>query len=55
MKLSMKWWVRKLHRWGALITVVPLVLVIVTGIILQVKKQVDWVQPPTQKGTEKIP
>ncbi|MEM7457145.1 MAG: PepSY-associated TM helix domain-containing protein [Planctomycetota bacterium] len=44
-------WSRKLHRWGALITCLPLLLVIVTGIFLQVKKQVSWVQPPTQRGT----
>ncbi len=48
-------WTRKLHRWGALITVLPLFLVIVSGLLLQVKKQVTWVQPPTVKGTTKVP
>lgn len=38
---------RKLHRWGAVITALPLLLVIVSGILLQVKKQVTWVQPAT--------
>jgi uncharacterized iron-regulated membrane protein len=28
-----------------------MLLVIVTGLLLQVKKQVTWVQPPTQKGS----
>lgn len=42
---------RKLHRWGAVITAVPLLLVIVSGILLQVKKQSSWVQPATVKGT----
>ena len=32
-----------------------LCLVIITGLLLQVKKQVSWVQPPTQRGREKIP
>ncbi len=41
---------RRLHRWGALITFVPLFIVIASGILLQVKKQVAWVQPPTKKG-----
>lgn len=48
-------WTRKLHRWGALITFVPLLLVIVTGLLLQVKKQSAWVQPPTMKGSTKEP
>ena len=43
-------WTRKLHRWGALLTFIPLALVIVTGLLLQVKKQVPWVQPPTMRG-----
>lgn len=41
---------RKLHRWGAILTAVPLLVVIATGIVLQVKKDVDWIQPPTQRG-----
>ncbi len=44
-------WTRKLHRWGAVLIAAPLLLVIVTGLMLQLKKQVAWVQPPTQKGT----
>jgi uncharacterized iron-regulated membrane protein len=55
MAASWNWWSRKLHRWGAVITCVPLLLVIVTGLLLQVKKQVTWVQPATVKGTSKIP
>ena len=43
-------WFRKFHRWGAVGCALPLILVIVTGLILQVKKQWSWVQPPTQKG-----
>lgn len=44
------WWSRKLHRWGALLTAVPLLLVIVTGLLLQLKKELEWVQPPTMKA-----
>ena len=40
-----------MHRWGAVGFALPLLLVIITGLILQVKKQSSWVQPPTQKGT----
>lgn len=55
--MSFSWnrWSRKLHRWGALIACLPLLLVILTGLLLQVKKQVTWVQPPTQKGSGQIP
>lgn len=44
-------WSRKLHRWGAVAFAIPLILVIITGLLLQVKKQWTWVQPPTQKGS----
>ena len=46
-------WSRKLHRWGAIISAVPLLLVIVSGLLLQVKKQATWVQPATMKGETK--
>lgn len=44
-------WTRRLHRWGAILTLGPLLLVIGTGLLLQLKKQVPWVQPPTQRGS----
>jgi len=46
---------RKLHRWAAIVTALPIVIVIVSGIILQVKKEFDWIQPPTQLGTDNVP
>ena len=46
---SYKWWIRKLHRWGAVLIALPLLLVIVSGLLLQVKKQFAWIQPPTAK------
>ena len=48
-------WSRKLHRWGAVLTFLPLLLVVVSGLLLQVKKQVTWVQPSTVKGIGKTP
>lgn len=48
-------WSRKLHRWGAIVVALPLILIISTGLLLQVKKQVSWVQPPTQAGVSDIP
>lgn len=46
---------RKLHRWGSILTALPLVVVIATGIVLQLKKESSWVQPPTQRGSEGAP
>lgn len=43
---------RKLHRWGSILTALPLLVVIVTGIILQLKKDWSWVQPPTAKSAD---
>lgn len=48
---SLNWLTRKLHRWGAIITAIPLLIVILSGLLLQVKKQIEWVQPPSQKGS----
>ena len=48
-------WSRKLHRWGAVATAIPLLIVIVSGLLLQVKKQVTWVQPATVKGKGSVP
>src|SRR5210317_470461 len=41
---------RKIHHWGSIVIAIPLVVMIGAGILLQVKKQIEWVQPPTQKG-----
>lgn len=46
---------RKTHRWGALLIAAPFLLVLISGLLLQVKKQVAWVQPPTKKGKRKAP
>ncbi len=44
-------WNRKLHRWGAIAVALPFLIVIATGLLLQLKKQLAWVQPGEQKGT----
>ena len=49
-RVKLNKWSRKLHRWGSIATLIPLALVIGTGILLQVKKQSAWVQPPTMRG-----
>jgi len=41
---------RKLHRCGAILILIPLLVVIGSGILLQLKKEFPWIQPPTQRG-----
>lgn len=42
---------RVFHRWGAIAVAVPVLLVILTGLLLLLKKDVAWIQPPSQKGS----
>jgi len=46
---------RKIHRWGGALIALPFLLVLITGLFLQVKKEVNWIQPPSQKGVSTIP
>ncbi|MBC8346940.1 MAG: PepSY domain-containing protein [Candidatus Marinimicrobia bacterium] len=43
-------WTRKTHHWGAIVILIPIMIIIGSGILLQVKKEIDWIQPPTLKG-----
>ncbi|MEM6254073.1 MAG: PepSY-associated TM helix domain-containing protein [Cyanobacteria bacterium P01_D01_bin.156] len=45
-------WNRLAHRWLAIAISIPMIFVIATGIFLQVRKPVDWIQPPTAKGSQ---
>lgn len=42
---------RKVHYWAAFAVAVPLLVMISSGIVLQLKKQSAWVQPPELSGT----
>ena len=46
---------RKLHYWGAAIVALPLLLLIVSGLLLQMKKHSAWVQPVEHRGSTKAP
>ncbi len=48
-------WSRSMHRWGAILASVPLMIVIASGLLLQWKKELAWVQPPERRGTEAAP
>jgi uncharacterized iron-regulated membrane protein len=41
---------RKFHYWAAIVVALPVLIIIISGLLLQVKKQLDWVQPPERRG-----
>lgn len=44
-------WNRKLHRAGAVVVALPFLVILCTGLLLQVKKQSEWIQPPSARGS----
>jgi uncharacterized iron-regulated membrane protein len=46
---------RKLHYWAAAIAGLPIVIIIGAGILLQLKKQLQWVQPTEIRGSRGDP
>ena len=46
---------RLMHRWGSIIVLIPTGVIILSGIVLQLKKQSAWIQPPTQNGSSAEP
>jgi uncharacterized iron-regulated membrane protein len=44
---------RKIHYWLSIAVAIPILIVIISGILLQVKKQFTWIQPTEQKGKSK--
>ncbi len=55
MKIRWSKLLRQFHFYGSLVTAIPVVIIIATGIIIQAKKDSDWVQPPTQKTSKEPP
>lgn len=48
-------WARTLHRWASALVIIPFFIVLISGLLLQVKKEFDWIQPPTQTGSSPGP
>ena len=46
---------RIVHRWGAIATALPVLIVLVSGVFLQLKKESTWIQPKTQVGSDGPP
>jgi hypothetical protein len=46
---------RKIHYWASAAVAVPILIVIATGILLQTKKYVTWIQPAERRGAAHSP
>lgn len=46
---------RNIHKWGSIAIAIPFLVIIVTGILLLIKKEVTYIQPITIKGSAKVP
>jgi hypothetical protein len=46
---------RKIHYWATVLVALPTLTIIGSGLMLQMKKQWTWVQPPEQRGTGTAP
>ncbi len=46
---------RNTHRWVAIVAALPLLVIIVSGVLLQFKKELSWIQPPTRRGSSEAP
>lgn len=46
---------RVVHRWATVLVTIPLLIVICTGVILMLKKEFVWIQPPSQRGISTEP
>ena len=42
---------RKVHYWVSVFVALPIFVIAATGLLLQLKKQLPWVQPPEQRGS----
>lgn len=55
MKINWKKINRKTHFWGSIICALPILIVIGTGVLLLLKKDFDWIQPPSARGVSSEP
>lgn len=46
---------RQFHLWAALVIFLPVIIVVTSGVLLQVKKEFTWIQPSTMKGSQGSP
>lgn len=46
---------RKVHYWATAFLAIPVLVIVCTGLLLQLKKHWSWVQPAEQRGTGTAP
>jgi hypothetical protein len=46
---------RKVHYWASAAAALPLLVIVCSGLLLQMKKQWSWVQPKEMRGTGSAP
>lgn len=46
---------RKVHYWLSIVVAIPLIVTTATGLLLQFKKHLPWVQPAEHRGTAGAP
>ncbi|WP_421787602.1 PepSY domain-containing protein [Hyphobacterium sp.] len=46
--------IRDIHHWGSPILMLPLGIMIIAGLFLMLKKDIGWIQPPTQRSAIEI-
>ena len=46
---------RKIHHWTTVFLAIPLLIIVSSGLLLQMKKHMAWIQPPELRGTGTTP
>lgn len=54
-KIRWHFWNRRIHYWLSAVCALPVLLVIITGIVLLLKKQSTWIQPKSMRGQGSVP
>lgn len=42
--------IRQIHNWSSIVVALPLIVMIGAGVLLMLKKEIAWIQPPTERG-----
>ena len=46
---------RKIHKWASIILAIPLLIILITGVLLLVKKEFNFIQPPSAISENREP
>ena len=46
---------RSIHRWGSIVIAIPFLIILITGILLLLRKEIAFLQPPTVKIASNVP